>query len=234
MDGLRRLWNKLSALGACEWMMTSFFVVLLIFHRKFLFFKRALCQAVNEEGRDFSSKLATVQVFPLFPRFIPSYLDHSPSSTCMDIKLVSQNVKIVDITNKEVTEEMLQQFDSLNEYAMDEMTSDFDVGGAEITALERDSLGFSLSNVDDNHADEEALQLEFVGNTRALTSSVVRENSATYPVAIQQGSFHFASSSFLFPPDSSSLHSMDKGRRLGGGSMEEYYSSCLQVKPDCR
>ncbi len=189
---------------------------------------------MNEGGRDFSSKLATVQVFPLFPRFIPSYLDHSPSSTCIDIKLVSQNIKIVDITKKEITEEMLQQFDSLNEYAMDEITSDFDVDGAEITTLERDGVGFSLSNVDDNHADEEGLKLELVGSTSALTSSVLPENSATHPVAIQQGSFHFASSSFSFPPDSSSLHSMGEGRRLGGGSMEEFYSSCLQVKPDCR
>ena len=187
---------------------------------------------MNEGGRDFSSKLATVQVFPLFPRFIPSYLDHSPSSTCMDIKMVSQNIKIVDITKKEITEEMLQQFDSLNEYTMDEMTSDFDEGGAEINTLERDGVGFSLSNVDDNHAGEEALQLGLVGNTSALTS--LREDSATRPVAIQQGSFHFAASSFSFPPDSSSLHSMGEGRRLGGGSMEEYYSRCLQVRPDCR
>ena len=54
------------------------------------------------------------------------------------------------------------------------------------------------------------------------------------PLAIQQGTFHFAASSFSYPPDSSSLHSMGVGRRLGGGSMEEYYSSCLHVKPDCR
>jgi hypothetical protein len=53
-------------------------------------------------------------------------------------------------------------------------------------------------------------------------------------LAIQQGIFHFAASSFSYPSDSSSLHSLGKGRILGGGSKEDYYSSCLHVKPVCR
>lgn len=191
---------------------------------------------MNEGGRDFASKLATVQVFPLFPRFIPSYLDHSPSSTSMDIKLVSQNIKIVDITKKEITDEMLQQFDSLNDYAMDETVSaNFDERDAEIATMDRNGVDFSLPTVDDSHTGEEELQALQGGNFSAETKSdEARENSATGPVSVQQGSFHFAASSFSFPPDSSSLHSMGEGTRLGGGSMEEYYSSCLQVKPDCR
>jgi len=190
-------------------------------------------QAVNDGGRDFSSKLATVQVFPLFPRFIPSYLDHSPSSTSMDIKLLSQNITIVDITKKEITDEMLQQFDILNDYALDEtISADFDEGDAEINITGRHDVDFSLSTDDGNHTDEEKVDAPKEG---AETKSIVtRGHLALSPVAIQQGSFHFATSSFSFPPDSSSLHSMGEGRRLGGGSMEEYYSSCLQVKPDCR
>ncbi len=190
-------------------------------------------QSVNDGGRDFSSKLATVQVFPLFPRFIPSYLDHSPSSASMDIKLLSQNITIVDITKQEITEEMLQQFDSLNDYALDEATSaDFDEGDADINITGRHGVDFSLSTDDDNHTDVEKVESLKVG--AETKSEVTREHLVMSPAAIQQGSFHFATSSFSFPPDSSSLHSMGEGRRLGGGSMEEYYSSCLQVKPDCR
>ena len=37
------------------------------------------------------------------------------------------------------------------------------------------------------------------------------------------GNFHFAASSFSFPPDTSSLLSMGQGVRLAGGLMEEYY-----------
>lgn len=154
----------------------------------------------------------------------------------MDIKLVSQSIKIVDITKKEITEEMLQQFDSLNDYTMDETVSaDFDERDAEMATMDRNGVDFGLSTVDDSHTREEELQALQDANFSAETKlDVTRENSATSPVAFQQGSFHFAASSFSFPPDSSSLHSMGEGGRLGGGSMEEYYSSCLQVKPDCR
>ena len=196
-----------------------------------------LDQAVNDGGRDFSSKLATVQVFPLFPRFIPSYLDHSPSSASIDIKLVSQNVKIVDITKKEITEEMLQQFDSLNDYAIDEMVSaDFDEGDADMQITERDGADFILSTVNDSRAAEDKVESIHTGNVSSETHVDItrRDDLGMCPVNHQHGSFHFAASSFSFPPDSSSLHSMGEGRRLGGGSMEEYYGSCLQVKPDCR
>ena len=194
------------------------------------------CQAMNDGGRDFTSKIATVQVFPIFPRFIPSYLDHSPSGANLDIKLVSQNIKIVDITKKEISDEMLQQFDSLNDYVMDGVVSeDFDEGDTDIHITGKSGVGCSLSAIDDGHAGEELVESFPAGYIVAETKSAVKsEDSPMNPVAIQQGNFHFAASSFSFPPDSSSLHSMGEGRRLGGGSMEEYYSSCLQVKPDCR
>jgi hypothetical protein len=191
-------------------------------------------RAVNDGGRDFSSKIATVPVFPLFPRFIPSYLDHSPellrqSSSIIDIKALSQAVKIVDITKKEITEEMLVQFDSLDETPVNaDMIQDFEekvVASyfADTDRQESIALPTKEENID-----------EFVPN-----GNTVENDSAPTDIKFTksrdiQGGFHFAASSFSFPPDSSSLHSLGEGRRLGGGSMEEYYSSCLHVKPDCR
>jgi len=181
-------------------------------------------RAVNDGGRDFSSKITTLPLLPQFPRFIPSYLDHSPSSTDMDIKLVSQNIKIVDITKKEISEEMLNQFDSLNESAVDDVIPEvFDEEEADLHFAERRR----------SEPDESATS-EPDGSVDTESRSVKSEDgSSMNPSAIQQGSFHFAASSFSFPPDSTTLHSLGEGRRLGGGSMEEYYSSCLQVKPDC-
>ena len=197
-------------------------------------------QAVNDGGRDFPSKIATVPVFPQFPRFIPSYLDHSPellrhsssvsSTTGMDIKLLSQSVKIVDITKREITEEMLEQFDSLNEsHVENAMADDFDEREADLHFADRRGATVSVGNEEENIESATAGVMDT--EIRLAKSD---EETPMSPLAIQQGTFHFAASSFSYPPDSSSLHSLGEGRRLGGGSMEEYYSSCLHVKPDCR
>ena len=194
-------------------------------------------QAVNDGGRDFPSKIATVPVFPLFPRFIPSYLDHSPelirscsvSSASLDIKLLSQTVKIVDITKKEISDEMLEQLDRLNESHVENAMNDFGESEADLHFTDRRGSKLSACNGADN------IEFTPAGITDTETKLVKSEKEkAISPLAIQQGTFHFAASSFSYPPDSSSLHSMGEGRRLGGGSMEEYYSSCLHVKPDCR
>ena len=197
-------------------------------------------QAVNDGGRDFPSKIATVPVFPQFPRFIPSYLDHSPellrhsssvsSTTGMDIKLLSQSVKIVDITKREISEDMLVQFDSLNE-SRDEnaMADDFDEREVDLHFTDRRGPNVSVGTVEDHI---ESATAGVIDTEIKLVKS--EEETPMIPLAIQQGTFHFAASSFSYPPDSSSLHSLGEGRRLGGGSMEEYYSSCLHVKPDCR
>jgi len=125
----------------------------------------------------------------------------------------------MDITKKEISEEMLEQLDSLNESIMAEEYDEEE--------LEAD-LQFSdrRSSAPDSDSDDEAEAAD--GETKSVKS----QESADH-LALQQGSFHFAASSFSFPPDSSSLHSMGEGRRLGGGSMEEYYGSCLQVRPEC-
>jgi hypothetical protein len=193
-------------------------------------------RAVNDGGRDFSSKIATVPVFPLFPRFIPSYLDHSPellrqSSSIIDIKALSQAVKIVDITKKEITEEMLVQFDNLDETQVNaDMIQDFEEKEADLYFADTDRQESNTPSAKGENIDE------FVpnGNTDKNDDSVPTDIKFTKSRDNLQGGFHFAASSFSFPPDSSSLHSLGEGRRLGGGSMEEYYSSCLHVKPDCR
>ncbi|KAL3806036.1 hypothetical protein ACHAXA_005246 [Cyclostephanos tholiformis] len=189
-------------------------------------------RAVNDGGRDFPSKIATVPVFPLFPRFIPSYLDHSPelirscsvSSASLDIKLLSQTVKIVDITKKEISEEMLEQLDRLNEAHVENAMADYDE--SEIVLHFTDRTGSKLSACNE------------AGNNQSTSAGVIDtettlvksdEETPMSPLAIQQGTIHFAASSFSYPPDSSSLHSMGEGRRLGGGSLEEYYSSCLHA-----
>jgi hypothetical protein len=194
-------------------------------------------QAVNEGGRDFPSKIVTVPVFPQFPRFIPSYLDHSPelissvsSTTGMDIKLLSQSVKIVDITKREISEEMFEQFGSLNEsHDENAMADDFDEIEADLHFTDRRGSNVSVGNEEENI---ESVTAGVIDTEIKLVKS--EEETPMSPLAIQQGTFHFAASSFSYPPDSSSLHSLGEGRRLGGGSMEEYYSSCLHVKPDCR
>jgi hypothetical protein len=194
-------------------------------------------QAVNEGGRDFPSKIVTVPVFPQFPRFIPSYLDHSPelissvsSTTGMDIKLLSQSVKIVDITKREISEEMFEQFGSLNEsHDENAMADDFDEIEADLHFTDRRGSNVSVGNEEENI---ESVTAGVIDTEIKLVKS--EEETPMSPLAIQQGTFHFAASSFSYPPDSSSLHSLGEGRRLGGGSMEEYYSSCLHVQSDCR
>jgi len=214
---------------------------------------------VNDGGRDFSSKIVTLPLFPQFPRFIPSYLDHSPTDSSMDIKVVSKrlSVKIVDITKKEVSEEMLERLDSLNESAtpgLDETMEVFDEEEAD-KHFARGTSNYSAATDDDADKttndpmaevfDEEEADMQFGRvsedneETESETAGIADEGTHDEDdvpmnhLAIQQGSFHFAASSFAFPPDSSSLNSLGGGRRLGGGTMEEYYSSCLQVKPDC-
>lgn len=167
-------------------------------------------------------------------------MDHSPelvrrsssvSSTTIDIKLLSQTVKIVDITKKEISEDMLEQFDSFDEsHRENAMADDFDEREADLHFTDRRESTMSFGNEEEN---VESAPAGFVDTEIKLMKS--EEDTPMSPLAIQQqGTFHFAASSFSYPPDSSSLHSMGEGRRLGGGSMEEYYSSCLQVKPDCR
>ena len=224
-------------------------------------------RAVNDGGRGFSSKITTLPIFPQFPRFIPSYLDHSPSSSSdMDINKISRNlsVKIVDITKKEITEEMLEHYDSMNEAAMDDAIAEEDVFNEEEADMHfaRGASNYSTDangeNPDDiadamtekfveeeadmsfsrHSGEDEDAESEINGDADdnmemgTIKEEEKEEDTPMYNLAIQQGSFHFAASSFSFPPDSSSLNSLGEGRRLGGGSMEEYYGSCVQIKPD--
>ena len=196
--------------------------------------------------------LANLPRFLSFPNFrdsSPSYLDHSPSSTELDIKTISQNVKIVDITKKEITQEMLEQYDSLNESTADGplpegayvedvdlplSDSDPNLPTAEEKAQTSDEHvesedGPPITTSESNGIAEEGILP--TGSREILPTESQEE--AFNQLAIQQGSFHFATSSFSFPPDSSSLLSMGEGHRLGSGSMQEYYGSCLQVRPEC-
>jgi hypothetical protein len=146
----------------------------------------------------------------------------------LDIKLLSQTVKIVDITKKEISDEMLEQLERLNESHVEKAMDDFDENGTDLHFTDRrDSKLSACSEAENTEVTPAGIDTE----TKLEKSE---EEKPMSPLAIQQGTFHFAASSFSYPPDSSSLHSMGVGRRLGGGSMEEYYSSCLHVKPDCR
>ncbi|KAL7500214.1 hypothetical protein ACHAWT_008212 [Skeletonema menzelii] len=216
-------------------------------------------RCLADGGRDFGSKLATLPMFPQFPRFIPSYLDHSPSerSSAPNINehqevqtvnlrssLVSQGIKIVDIMKREISEEMLERLDTHNE--ADEANAD-DEG-------------------DDDGNDDDDLDVMFPENRQqSIAQSESEQNFGSFEVSVQeeydegmlpmqeedneeqvkpfsgqqvnqlqsqQGNFHFAPSSFSFQPDINSLHSMGQGARLGGGSLEEYYGTCVHVKPE--
>lgn len=183
------------------------------------------------------------------------------------MKLISKSIKIVDITKKEITEEMLEQYDNLNESVVDDVLADVEDDvyneeadlrfsnfsqtttnseqslpttaeesvGEKIAAAEGNAMSCSDDEIPEGekHSVENEHPGESEEDNEEEAGEAAEEEADMDQLVIQQGSFHFAATSFSFPPDSSSLHSMGGGRRLGGGSMEEYYSSCLHVKPDC-
>lgn len=192
-------------------------------------------RAIYDGGRDCYSKMATMPLFPQFPRFIPSYLDHSPSSLSAltpnpEIDLISQGITIVDITKKEnVEEELHHLFESNDCGAVDDTPGDYHEEDLDVLFPNRhnDSQMSSSDNFasigDGSEASEDLNEEE---------RQASKKDSSLSPI-FEHGTFHFAASSFSFPPDSSSLLSMGDGIRLAGGMLEEYYSSCLHVKPDC-
>ena len=278
-------------------------------------------RCLADGGRDFGSKLATLPMFPQFPRFIPSYLDHSPSERSvasnldeqqkvqtvnLRSSLVSQGIKIVDITKREMSEEMQERLDILNEPDGaeagvegndDDDDDNFDVmfpenrqgSIAQQTVNLRSSLvsqGIKIVDITKKEVSEEMLnrldilnepdgaegdddddldvmfpenrqghidQTESEQNFGSFEVSVQEEyDDSRLPkqeedteeqgkssnaqninqLQLQQGNFHVAPSSFSFQPDINSLHSMGQGVRLGGGSLEEYYGTCVHVKPE--
>jgi len=217
-------------------------------------------RGVHDGGRDFYSKIVTLPMFPQFPRFIPSYLDHSPnrlsdksSDQTIDQfnSLVRSSIKIVDITKKENTEEQLEQVESMDDGAddmfpdvLEEEEEDDDGKDLEVHFPTR-GRGVAYDNLSDSpHNNDDTLKEDILehgqesspnchqGGEESQRSNKIYDTSTNH-LAPQQGSFHFATSSFSFPPDSNSLHSLGQGVRLGGGFMEEYYSSCLHVRPEC-
>ncbi|KAL3783784.1 hypothetical protein HJC23_000373 [Cyclotella cryptica] len=197
-------------------------------------------RAIYDGGRDYYSKMATMPLFPQFPRFIPSYLDHSPSSLSVstpspEIDLIGQGIAIVDITKKEnVEEEMQQLFESNDDGAVEDAPGDYHEEDLDVLFPNKhnDSQMSSSANFasigDGSEHSEDSKEQERQANENNLNRKDASPNTV-----LEHGSFHFAASSFSFPPDSSSLLSLGEGVRLAGGMLEEYYSSCLHVKPDC-
>lgn len=199
-------------------------------------------RGVYDGGRDYYSKMTTMPMFPQFPRFIPSYLDHSPSSLSAsaatpEIDLKGKGITIVDITKKEIDEEVMDQMFENDEDGVEDGPKDFqdeelDVlfpnhrgsqSSAKLASLEDDTVQPEREKGNDMLENEDSAQNDVDPSIKNIESMY----------QLEHGNFHFASSSFSFPPDSSSLLSMGQGVRLAGGMMEEYYSSCLLVKPDC-
>ena len=119
---------------------------------------------------------------------------------------MSQSIKIVDITKKEITEEMLEQFASLDEAADDDpMNEVFDEEEADMH-FARGSSNYSSDNSDKGSIGEGEAESELDGIADIDDRGSSKEETPLNHLAIQQGSFHFAASSFSFPPDSSSLH----------------------------
>ena len=220
-------------------------------------------RGAHDGGRDFCSKIATLPMFPQFPRFIPSYLDHSPSSISDAVpsqgieqfnSLVSSSIKIVDITKKEIAEELLAQVESTDEGTEDNVFPEVLHEDEEEEELEvhfpsrmrggvHDSLTDSDRNFESAENSERVQEVQKYSSDAQGREDVKKEEGAnkaalnieeapTNYLTPRQGSFHFATSSFSFPPDSNSLNSLGEGVRLAGGSMEEYYSSCLHVKAE--
>lgn len=123
--------------------------------------------------------------------------------------------------------------DSLNESPLEDAMETFNEEEADLHFAERRPSRQSVASNDEDMNDENIGSDSDDNVDAECKSTNSQEETSMNQLAIQQGSFHFAASSFSFPPDSSSLSSMGEGRRLGGGSMEEYYSSCIHVKPDC-
>jgi hypothetical protein len=196
-------------------------------------------RCIYDGGRDYYSKMTTLPMFPQFARFIPSYLDHSPSSLSVstppapEIDLKGQGITIVDITKKEVDEAMMDLFDE-NEEGVDDGQKDYQEEDLDVLfPNHRDSqVSAASAKLDDSERTDNGADATNDDNVteRGDSPSIKPTDSMN---ALEHSNFHFASSSFSFPPDSSSLVSMGRGVKLCGGMMEEYYSSCLHVKPDC-
>ena len=219
-------------------------------------------RCLADGGRDFGSKLATLPMFPQFPRFIPSYLDHSPcersNSANLDDRhqeeqtvnlrssLVQQGIKIVDITKmRSMSEEILERLDTLNEM-------DGDVTGVEEGENNHDDLDVMFPENPENRREsiaqteseqnfgsfEVSVQEEYDEGSSPTQEEVAEDEGKSLSgqqinlLQLPEGNFHFAPSSFSFQPDINSLHSMGRGVRLGGGSLEEYYGTCVHVKPE--
>lgn len=199
-------------------------------------------RGVYDGGRDYCSKMTTMPMFPQFPRFIPSYLDHSPSSlsasaVTQEIDLKGKGITIVDITKKEIDEEVIGQMFENDEDGVEDGPKDFQDEELDVlfpnhrgsqSSAKHGSLGDESDHLEHEKGDD---KLENESATYNGVNSNIENIESMYQ--LEHENFHFALSSFSFPPDSSSLLSMGQGVRLAGGMMEEYYSSCLLVKPDC-
>jgi hypothetical protein len=193
-------------------------------------------RGVYDGGRDYYSKMATMPMFPQFPRFIPSYLDHSPSSLSLEppnpeIDLKGKGITIVDITKKEIDEdEMDQLFESNDEGAMDDpgeyQEEDLDVLFPKHNDSQMSSsVKFDSSQLssDMNFGDRSERPEEQHDDVREFDDDQEEQGDSTKNAEdismnqVEHGNFHFAASSFSFPPDSSSLQSMGEGVRLAGG-----------------
>ena len=201
-------------------------------------------RGVYDGGRDYYSKMATYPMFPQFARFIPSYLDHSPSNLSVstpapEIDLKGQGIKIVDITKKEIIEEVIAEIYEDADDVTADTNNDFPEEDLDVGFPNRRSSELS-SNVKPRDVNEhsegrwedkketDAANKEDLDHRNGPPSIEMTES--TNP--LEHVSFHHAASSFSFPPDNSSLLSMGQGVRLAGGMMEEYYSGCLQIQPD--
>ena len=195
--------------------------------------------AMSEGGRDSSSRIVTIPLFPAFPRFIPSYLDHSPASLSMDMNKtltasLSMSVKIVDITKTEVSDEMLKLFEdddaAISEEEEEEIPEVFTEEDSDLHFGRRRSSFMSSVMSDGPSVISEEGDAHEEGEAREASAA---ELTARHDLQLANGgTLLCATSSFSFPPDSSSLNSMGDGMRFGGGALEEYYSSCLHVRPD--
>lgn len=185
-------------------------------------------RGVYDGGRDYYSKMVTMPLFPQFPRFIPSYLDHSPSSLSAaaptpEIDLKGKGIQIVDITKKELNEEAMDQLYD-DDDCVDDTPANFQEEDLDVLFNHRESQS-SIKLEDaasEERNDEEAEAGPQIKKESMKFDSPDIANGESINLA-ERSNFHFATSSFSFPPDTSSLLSMGQGVRLAGGLMEEYY-----------
>jgi hypothetical protein len=132
-----------------------------------------------------------------------------------------------------MSEEMLERLDILNEPDGDEADVEGEDDDDDLDVMfPENRLSTAQTESEQNFGSFEVSVQEEYDEGDIEEQGKPSSSQHINQLQLQQGNFHFAPSSFSFQPDINSLHSMGQGVRLGGASLEEYYGTCVHVKPE--